>query len=291
MAEVTRLRRGEVLRGVFAVLLDEPAGLPVQEVLSRVRELVPPTPFEASEYENTPGVVRYDKQLQFRTIGTVKAGWLVKDRGIWSLTDLGREAYRTHPDPEDFARAAESEYRRSIEARDTDRKPTPEQWRRLVAALDLLPPGTWTTYADLAAYIGVTDAAIGGYLANSDAPNRHRVLRNDGRVDGGRDTLIAAQLEADGVDIDQNGRADLAQRVTAEALHELSDIDDSPVRRAWLIRGSNVQGVNLVRELWLQQEVCSLPATRLRSLPAGVDRERVKAAVEDEERAREHGRT
>src|ERR1700730_10802264 len=136
----------------------------------------------------------------------------------------------------------------------------------------MLPAGTWTTYADLAAYVGVTDAAIGGYLANTDAANRHRVLRNDGRVDGGRDTLIAAQLEADGVDIDERGCADLAQRVTVEALHELSGTDDSPVRRAWLVRGSNVQGTNLVRDLWLPQGVCSLPATRLRSLPAGAPR-------------------
>jgi hypothetical protein len=129
------------------------------------------------------------------------------------------------------------------------------------------------------------------YLANSDAPNRHRVLRNDGRIDGGRDTLSGAQLEADGIDLDDKGCADPAQRGTVEALNELSGIEDVPVRRAWLIRGSNVQGVNLVRDLWLQQGVCSLPATRLRTLPAGASREQVKAAVdEDYEHASIHER-
>ena len=103
------------------------------------------------------------------------------------------------------------------------------------------------------------------------------MLRNDGRVDGGRDSLVAAQLEQDGVDIDESGHADLAQRVTVEALHELSGADDSPVRRAWLVRGSNVQGVNLVRDFWLRQGVCSLPATRLRSLPPGASMDQVKA--------------
>lgn len=282
MAEITRQRRGEVLRGVFAELLDKPDGLPVQELISRVRRLVPPTTFEKSEYENTPGAVRYDKQLRFHTIGAVKAGWLIKERGVWRLTDAGREAYRVHPDPEDFARASDDGYRRWLQERDADRKPSPQQWGRLVAALDMLPAGTWTTYADLAAFIGVSDAAIGGYLANSEVPNRQRVLRNDGRVEGGRDTLIAAQLETDGVDIDESGRADLAQRVTVEALHELSGADDSPVRRAWLVRGSNVQGVNLVRDFWLRAGVCSLPATRLRSLPMDASTEQVKLAVDED---------
>jgi 5-methylcytosine-specific restriction enzyme B len=287
VAEITRRRRGEVLRGVFAVLASEPDGLPVQQVISRVRKLVPPTAFEASEYQNAPGHVRYDQQVRFHTIGPVKAGWLIKERGIWTLTDQGRDAYRAYPDPEELAGIADDEYRRWLKERDGARQPSPEQWDRLVAALDMLPAGTWTTYADLAAFIGVTDAAIGGYLANRDAPNRRRVLRNDGQ-----DTMTGVQLEDYGVEIDASGRADPAQRVTAEALRELSGDDDSPVRRAWLIRGSNVQGVNLVRDLWLKQGVCSLPATRLRSLPADSSREQVKAAVdEDYAHASIHERT
>jgi 5-methylcytosine-specific restriction enzyme B len=288
VAEITRLRRGEVLRGVFAVLADEPDGLPVQEVISRVRRLVPPTAFEATEYENTPGVERYDQQLRFHTIGAVKAGWLIKERGVWRLTDEGHSAYRTHPDPEDFAGAVDDGYRRWLKDRDADRKPGPQQWSRLVAALDMLPAGTWTTDADLAAFAGVTDAAIGDFLANVVVPNGHRVLPDDGRVSAS----IAAQLEADGVDIDGSGHADLAQRVTAEAFQELSGTDDSPVRRAWLVRGSNVQGVNLVRDFWLRSGVCSLPATRLRSLPAGATQEQVKLAVdEDYAHASMHERT
>ena len=99
MAEITRRRRGEVLRGVFAVLADEPDGLPVQDVISRVRRLVPPTAFELSEYENTPGAVRYDQQLRFHTIGPVKAGWMIKERGVWRLTDEGRAAYQRPSGP------------------------------------------------------------------------------------------------------------------------------------------------------------------------------------------------
>jgi len=48
MPEVTRKRRGEIVRGVFEVLADEPNGLQVLEVIERVRELVPPTAFEAA---------------------------------------------------------------------------------------------------------------------------------------------------------------------------------------------------------------------------------------------------
>jgi hypothetical protein len=37
---------------------------------------VPPTPFEASDYPNHPGVPRYEYIVRFSTIPFVKAGWL-----------------------------------------------------------------------------------------------------------------------------------------------------------------------------------------------------------------------
>jgi restriction system protein len=36
----------------------------------------------------------------------VKAGWLIKTKGRWILTEEGRTAYRKHNDPEDFYREA-----------------------------------------------------------------------------------------------------------------------------------------------------------------------------------------
>lgn len=80
MAEITRKRQGELLVGVFDLLRDQSDGMPAKDVLARLREKVPPTPFEASEYPNRPGVVRFDKIVRFSTIPFVKAGWLVRPR-------------------------------------------------------------------------------------------------------------------------------------------------------------------------------------------------------------------
>lgn len=112
MAEITRRRQGELLVGVFDLLRGQSDGMPAKDVLARLRERVPPTPFEASEYPNRPGVVRFEKIVRFSTIPFVKAGWLVKTKGTWSVTEEGLEAMRQHPDPEEFMREAVAAYRR-----------------------------------------------------------------------------------------------------------------------------------------------------------------------------------
>ena len=77
MPEITRKRVGQLMRGLFQVLLDAPEGLPAKEVLMRLPTVVPPTPFEDSTYPKHPDVRRYGKIARFVTIGPVKAGWLV----------------------------------------------------------------------------------------------------------------------------------------------------------------------------------------------------------------------
>jgi restriction system protein len=110
MAEVTIKRYGELSRGVFAILMDKPAGLPAQQVLQEVEVRVPPTPFEQENYPKRPGVRRYPKHVRFASISPVKAGWLVKNKGQWSLTDDGRTAYASFTDPEAFQREADRFY-------------------------------------------------------------------------------------------------------------------------------------------------------------------------------------
>jgi restriction system protein len=102
VAEITTRRQGELLRGIFGVLKDAPEGLPAAQVLKAVEQTVPPTSFEASFYESNPSVRRYEKIVRFSTIGAVKAGWLVKEKGQWSLTGEGRNAYAEFSDPEAF---------------------------------------------------------------------------------------------------------------------------------------------------------------------------------------------
>jgi len=111
MAEITRRRTGELVRGVFRILMDVLDALPAKDVLRRLQEVVPPTEFEASTYPNRPSVRRYEKIVRFSTIGTVKAGWLIKNKGTWSLSDAGRAAFAKFKDPEAFYREAGRLYR------------------------------------------------------------------------------------------------------------------------------------------------------------------------------------
>jgi restriction system protein len=111
MAEITTRRQGELIRGIFAVLKSAPDGLPAREVLMAVERSVPPTPYEAGVYESNPNVPRYGKIARFSTINAVKAGWLVKDKGHWSLTDEGKQAYEQFPDAEAFYAESRKLYR------------------------------------------------------------------------------------------------------------------------------------------------------------------------------------
>jgi restriction system protein len=112
MAETTKRRQGELLAGVFRVLQKHPDGLAAKDVLRQVCEIVPPTPFEATDYPKRPGDRRYEKIIRFGTIPFVKAGWLVKTKGTWSATDEGLAAFsKAGSDVESWVRAAEAIFR------------------------------------------------------------------------------------------------------------------------------------------------------------------------------------
>ncbi len=123
MAEITSRRRGELVRGVFEVLMDKPDGVPAAQVLKAVEQTVPPSEFERATYPRNPSVRRYEKTIRFATITSVKAGWLVRSGGSWSLTEDGRQAYRSFTDPEAFEREANLRYR----AWEKERRPEPAE--------------------------------------------------------------------------------------------------------------------------------------------------------------------
>jgi hypothetical protein len=59
-----------------------------------------------------PDVLRFPKLLRFSTIGPVKAGWLHKKSGTWTVTDEGKTALQEFPDPEAFFRESIRLYRK-----------------------------------------------------------------------------------------------------------------------------------------------------------------------------------
>lgn len=111
MAEITRQRVGELLQALFTVLKENPEGLPAREALEQVEQRIQLTPFEESTYPNNPEVRRFEKIVRFSTISPVKAGWMVKDKGQWTITEPGIEALETYSDPEELAREAQRRYR------------------------------------------------------------------------------------------------------------------------------------------------------------------------------------
>ena len=104
MAEITRHRTGELLRELFAILMALPEGLRAGEALQQLESRVVLTPYEQGHFES--GGRRFEKIVRFASVDCVKAGWLLKDKGIWSVTDEGRKAYSELRDPEAFYKRA-----------------------------------------------------------------------------------------------------------------------------------------------------------------------------------------
>ncbi|MGE5501480.1 MAG: restriction endonuclease [Ignavibacteriales bacterium] len=104
MAEITQARTGQFVRKLFEFLLAEPAGLPAAVAVSKVASSFELTEFESGVYPS--GGQRFGKILRFATVDCVKAGWLQKDKGFWSVTEAGEKAYRKYTDPAAFYKEA-----------------------------------------------------------------------------------------------------------------------------------------------------------------------------------------
>lgn len=116
MGEITKSRTGAHVRQLFQILLaagDD--GMPAGEALDALRQQTPLTPYEEGFYEG--GDSRFEKIVRFATVGPVKAGWLVKDKGIWRVTDAGKAALNTFPDSLAFVSESDRLYRAWDKAR------------------------------------------------------------------------------------------------------------------------------------------------------------------------------
>jgi restriction system protein len=144
MPEVGRRREGELERGVFKILLDQPEGLPAREILQRMEEVVPLTEFERSDYPNHPGVPRFKTMVRFLTIGPVKAVWMIKDRGKWRLTDEGKSAYLKHQDPLEFRNEVSRLFRQVVGKRPEDASEPDEKVQEESTAIQEAPDASST---------------------------------------------------------------------------------------------------------------------------------------------------
>jgi restriction system protein len=104
MPEVTRRRTGELVRKIFEILLPFPDGILAREALAQLKTRLPLSDHELGN--NPSGGVRYHTIVRFATVDCTKAGWMIKHKGTWTLTDEGRRAFEAYSDPEVFYKQA-----------------------------------------------------------------------------------------------------------------------------------------------------------------------------------------
>lgn len=263
------LRRPLLLRTMFNVLGESSEPRPAGDVLDEVARRQPLTAHELEE--NRSNSPRYVTFLRFASSHASRVGWLAKRGGQWSLTDAGTEAVEQITDDPELYQELSRRYRQAIRAHK-------KRLTRAGPVADLLgavEAGYWTSVADLAEATGISAEDVRYVLAHEDVSSRHRVLADDGAL--GQHAESAAQrsrLAAEGIEFDPAGRASSEQRITADELQEALEglSDEAPSgRRAWLVRGSSVDGRNMI-PTWLGEGWVSLAATNLRALDLPVSR-------------------
>jgi len=108
MARITNRRLGELVQQLFRILQKHPNGLKARDALNTLANSVTLTEYESGAYESGR---RFEKIVRFATVDTGRAGWMVKDAGIWTITGEGVKALKQFPDPLDFYQEAVRLYR------------------------------------------------------------------------------------------------------------------------------------------------------------------------------------
>jgi 5-methylcytosine-specific restriction protein B len=274
---------GEAQQAGLRILLAHPEGLPARELWPMVVETLPA--IEAETRAVTTGSTTPESAFKWQSIGLVKAGWLTKSGGRWYATPVGRWALGQYPEPSAFFRATAEPY--TYWER---RKAQFELARRLVEAVE---EGSWVSVDDLAAQCELDPKRLVVWLQGDRPEGWHRVLDAEGRIpdavfaDAATRDRWHRMLHDDGIAVIMDA-APAERRVDRPELRQLvadePDLDGVPeerLRRVWLVRGTSARGFNLVRD-WLNDDYCSLPASRLRELPAGASRDEVRKAVEED---------
>jgi len=117
-----------MLQTLFKVFLENPEGIQAKDAIAIVADRTTLTEHEKGEYQS--GGRRFDKILRFATVDAVKAGWMLKNKGLWSITDAGQEALTQYPDPGDFYREVSKlfyEWRRAQPSKKADDIDEPDQ--------------------------------------------------------------------------------------------------------------------------------------------------------------------
>nr|NLI49276.1 AAA domain-containing protein [Propionibacterium sp.] len=286
------MRRGLLYRTLLEVLAEHGRPLRRLEAYARVAERLGDqfTDYERATFRDADDTPRWRHVLGWGTTDMVAAGWMDKTREGWVITEAGREALASHPDGAGLDSDSARAYRERLKARKADSGSEAGYAQILEAALELLEPGQWTTYGELAVVAGTNAQTVGNFMNKTAADGAYRVLGKDGRPasgfvwSDGRADNVRDVLEAEGLQFDESGAASEAQHVRTEdfrAFLEERGVLVALPRRAWLVRGSSVDGHDLVPS-WRRDGFASLRASKLREVEPGIGRPELKAIVDED---------
>ncbi len=283
-----QVRYGLLLKTCLEVLRDIGNPAPRQEILKQLEARVA---FNSEESDFSRGSsTKWLTAISFLTGDAATIGWMVKQENQWWVTDEGIAALDTYRSEDDLY--AELKRRHGVvnRCRKAASQKYADRLRAIVKALEAVPAGAWTGHDDLATLVDGDPDDIGHLLAGTPVPNSHRVLTADGQVPppmyqhfNYRGADLRQTLRQEGVEFD-GAHASAAQRFTTEVLRErIVSLDETEfsARRAWLVRGANVDGVNLVPH-WLAKELVSLAASQLpSSVTPGISADGLREVVSD----------
>ncbi|HXD33624.1 MAG TPA: hypothetical protein VN643_21050 [Pyrinomonadaceae bacterium] len=93
----THARAGQLVRKVFALLLEHPEGLPIRAILDHVA---------ANDDELSERPIERFEEVMRGCVAPIKAGWLLDGRQRISVSEAGKEAFELYQDPAEFIREA-----------------------------------------------------------------------------------------------------------------------------------------------------------------------------------------
>jgi len=110
MTDVSITRTGEFMRKLVEILLDHHDGMRSRDEMALLIKSFTLTDYELGQYPST-GANRFETIVRFGSIDLVKAGWLIKENGKWSVTEEGRAAYKKYLSPHEFYATAQKLYK------------------------------------------------------------------------------------------------------------------------------------------------------------------------------------
>lgn len=98
----------KVIHAAIKILMENGNEMPIRDIMEKIEKTVDLNKWERERYEKT-GYIRWTSVLHFYSIGFVKAGYLIKKKGIWYLTPEGEKALMSIK-PEQLLEKADEAY-------------------------------------------------------------------------------------------------------------------------------------------------------------------------------------